>query len=219
MRATALALGSALGLAAATCGGEDPVPASPTWVDDVEPIIRGNCAHCHSADRGADGIIKGDGNRFDISDPASYGALAPVGAIGAKMMLPLILSAVTRDARRMPPAPATKLSDRAVRVLEAWAATGFARGTRTHNAKPTAALEGTPQRIGATLAVTILVKDDDGEVVVGKLTCGTAAVELPRAGRYQVTLDVVSAVPTGSPLTAELSDGQDAVTISLGSCP
>jgi hypothetical protein len=182
----------------------DPVPTVPTWVDDVEPILRGNCFHCHGTrpvhqdaarwdfyDRG-DPRLSGIGDFSDhlISgrDPAHF--MAILGLVDPTMS----------EGRRMPPPPAVRLTDRDRAVLDAWRDTGFQRGARPYNRAPTISWWPAPPRL--------LVQDGDEEQVLGKLTCDGGHLLLPRSGIFDL--------PGGlqPPCSAVLFDGQDLVSVS-----
>lgn len=201
----ALVLVGAAGLAA--CEGEAPVPASPTWVDDVEPILRGSCFHCHGA-----GARPDMANRWDVYDPAApsiteTGVKVPpeITAAGTTVRA-LQFWALTMDHKsegRMPPPPADPLPARDVEVLKRWAAAQPmpGRGTRRFNGKPAAAW--------LNIGKTFEVYDPDGEQVLGKITCGATSADLLRSGAH--------ALPMGAtpPCTLALSDGQDKVNVEL----
>ena len=58
------AFGALVAISAGGCTGEPAAPANPTWVNDVLPILAGNCLHCHGRQAGA----LGGGSRFDLYD-------------------------------------------------------------------------------------------------------------------------------------------------------
>ena len=65
-------------------------PAKPTWAD-VQPIVAGQCTHCH----GATASTSGSGYRFDFFDmsPEICGEASQV--LGANALLPKALAALT----------------------------------------------------------------------------------------------------------------------------
>lgn len=201
LRLAGAALFATAGLAA--CEGLDPVPASPTWVDDVQPILRANCFHCHGA-----GMRDADALRWDffyeLNDPKlaelNIPAASLPGPFNASRLL-LIKSRIQPGATpdlMMPPPPATQLGDRDRRVIEAFMAV---RGTRSPNQPPSAA----PGKPGY-----FVVSDGDREQVLGKLVCG-GGMEWPILGSG------AHMFPAGAtrPCTAWLYDGQDSVRVPL----
>lgn len=95
-------------LAQAACGPS--VPANPSWEEDVKPILAANCVRCHRAEpqNGAP-----DTFRLDVCD--DQGTVE-----GAATRIASALSRVQNDQRPMPPAPAARLSDRQIEVLQSW---------------------------------------------------------------------------------------------------
>ena len=85
-------------------------------------------------------------------------------------------------------------------MLDAWRATGFQRGTRPYNQRPTITWSPT--------APQLLVQDGDQEQVLGKLVCTGGEMLLPRSG--------IMTMPDGmqAPCSAVLFDGQDLVSVS-----
>src|SRR5262249_41591130 len=150
---------------------EAPAPENPTWVDDVEPIVRGNCFHCHGAGNKS---VNSAVFRWDFYDPnsqlsmigdfSSLAIMSPGGNIGMWVTgqgKPLVTDI-------MPPPPATPLDDRDTQVLTAWYGPmgmgSHPRGMRSPNHKPTADWLVKGQ--------SIVVSDEDREQVLGKITCG-----------------------------------------------
>ncbi len=209
----ALAATTFLAFAIASCGGDRSVPAEPTWFEDVEPILRGNCLHCHGSE-----AEKITGIRFDVYDTAdpSYAGLdvAAFQVIGARteaenMSFSARLSHPEAPGA-MPPLPAPRLSQRDVDVIVLWE-TNPIRGTRTGNHVPTATLIASSSH-DDKIDVSVLVADGDRDQVLGQLTYGMAVLPLPRTGAHHLTFDAAGA----QDLSATLSDGQDAVTVPLG---
>src|SRR5262245_29037441 len=93
------------------CGSEEPVPEQPTWINDVEPILRGNCFHCHGAGNQPNLKSQRWDFYFDPNDPKLKELGADVNLMAytveeAEIMSPYLrLDGVTR----MPPPPATRL--------------------------------------------------------------------------------------------------------------
>ncbi len=188
-------------VSASACGGEDPVPASPNWVDDVEPILRGNCFHCHGAGPRPDA----DAGRWDIFDSTTqdrFGALASGLDPVAKARRVVIYGRASANMPPMPPLPATRLSARDLDVLKNWSELETAqRGKRTPNSLPTAAW--------LTKGVSYLVTDGDHEQVLGKLTCGADEEHIRHSGAHKLPSNFKP------PCIVDLHDGQDATRARL----
>jgi hypothetical protein len=120
---------------ASACGTE-PVPGAPSFEKDVLPIMQSRCIRCH----GAGGTLNHDptyvghttplnswldsaDDRGDCNpDAATTGAPCKVGA---RTRIGMILAFVRApDSLRMPPAPAPRLTDRQIEVLQRWNDTG-----------------------------------------------------------------------------------------------
>ncbi len=195
-------LGAALALAPLACA--DPVPLIPTWVHDVEPILRGNCFHCHGDRPAHQHAARWD--FYDRADPR----LTAIGDFSKHLIsgndkvhfvaIRGFVDPSLDDGHRMPPPPSPRLSERDLAVLDAWSTTGFQRGTRAYNAVPTIVWSPPPTRL--------LVRDGDREQVLGKLTCAGGEMLLPRAGLFTL--------PEGmqAPCSALLYDGQDVAAVS-----
>src|SRR5262249_2139217 len=133
----------ALVTAAAACSNAT-APANPTWADDVQPIIQGNCSHCHGSSAKANGM----NFRFDICDAAAFidtGVTLPPSAGASNMvMAALIKNEITpHEGERafMPPPPASPLPDFERDTLINWVAKHEC-GNRKGNHKPKAKLVG-----------------------------------------------------------------------------
>lgn len=202
------------------CGAEDPVPAVPTWFADVQPILQGNCFHCH----GDNHTKAGTASRFDVYDPAdpayseftvSIGGIesrATDGIIGAKVMSATFMGLVgaTKVNERMPPPPASGLSARDQQVLKVWAKTKT-RGKRLVNQKPTALFAAEPKdaESDGLFVVSLDINDGDGDQVLGKVTVAGVDALITRSGRN--TFKFPSTGGAGAPVTVVLYDGQDRV--------
>jgi hypothetical protein len=192
----------------AACEAEPAVPAKPTWVDDVEPILRSNCFHCHGQAGNYAGLMTKRWDFYDFSDPK----LTALGMFGSSQDLVsandpahfALMSAYvqTPDLNgRMPPPPASGLDAREIQVLKGWMADGYQRGVRAANAKPTAAWLVKP--------TSVVVSDADREQVLGKISCGNAEQPILHSG--------TTTLPQGwmPPCTVTLYDGQDMVSVNL----
>jgi hypothetical protein len=213
------------------CGVEAPVPDKPTWADDVLPILRANCFHCHGPVARA---FKYGTTRWDVydlvmpvidplhpivptetamnfadlgfsqtndPDDPMNNAVLFTGAKHHAAVIKLEVVLPPDDPSHMPPAPATPLSARDVQVLSNWADTGAALGKRRPNQKPTIHW--------LQKGKTYEVLDGDGDQVLGQLDCGGMTVQIMRSG--------TGALPSGAspPCTARLYDGFDLVPANL----
>jgi hypothetical protein len=209
-------------LASLGCEGPSPVLAKPTWVDDVEPILRANCFHCHGS---ANPDPAGTSQRWDFYD-LNDNAVKAIGVFTPDLlqmmkwasgkdhagMFSLYVGMPASAPTRMPPPPAIQISSSDVQTLKNWLATGIPasdttpavpplRGTRIHNKLPTAAWLVKPS--------TIVVSDGDLEQVLGKVTCQGADEPVLHTGTTKL--------PTGwqPPCTVTLFDGQDTTIVNL----
>lgn len=179
----------------------DPVPAQPTWVEHVEPILRGNCFHCHGG-----AAPQGDVGRWDVYDKLDP-QLARIGNFADSMISgkdPAHFIAIRGfvdpgidEARRMPPAPATRLTQRDLLILDGWRTAGFPRGQRQPNRVPTIRWLDPPS--------FFVVNDEDREQVLGRIDCQGGQMLLPRSGAFILPDDLAP------PCSAILYDGQDLV--------
>lgn len=199
------------------CGTEAPVPDKPTWAEDVLPILRGNCFHCHGPSAAAIrakfpkvGIYRWD--VLDLNDP-NYAAVGFGEVTEGTPAVKVFRSANTAtnfnvalayvkpeadEAGRMPPPPATRLSARDIAVLENWTKNNFAPGQHSPNHKPAISW----LQKNKILAVT----DEDGDQVLGKLDCDGMEVLLDRSGSHTLPSGV------SGPCAATLYDGWGELT-------
>ncbi len=203
---------------ASGCGGDAPVPEQPTWVADVEPILRAHCFHCHGATAATMGR-----QRFDVFSLADYGDMRPgpgVAITSARDLATSLAAFTTTLDRniRMPPPPALALTDRDLVVIERWAARPT-RGERTDNRLPRADLLLPTVWIGEQLQVAILVRDEDRESVLGKVQIdGAPPADILRTGSQTLIIDAPPA-SVGKQITARLSDGWTTRAYQLGVVP
>jgi hypothetical protein len=204
-----------LGLAAVLgCGTEAPAPDKPTWVDDVMPILQANCFHCHGATASYDKWGTNRWDVYDLTDPnyAMIGAGEVKDAEGRRIVvsakdkphfgtIPIYVSVDATDDARMPPPPATRLSNRDITVLDNWAKTGFTLGSHNPNHRPVL--------VRLDQGKEFVVTDEDGDQVKGKLDCGGTEVLLDRSGNQTL--------PEGAsaPCSGMLYDGFDLVSVEL----
>jgi hypothetical protein len=215
MRPTAALL---LLLAGAACAPE--VPAEPTWVDDVRPILAANCIRCHSPPYigGVPQYFRLDMYEDDLAiDPVFDEPVWGAAHVSDQNAFNDVL--VTRVT--MP--PRFPLTDRQTDVLIAWGEAGAPKGEpREGNSPPTMTVVGdiavSPGRVG----LSYVIEDADGDIVTGVIMAdpGGGADPDPIVGTNELFAgrDSVSfALPTATyELFAEIDDGSERVTVELG---
>ncbi len=206
---------SALG----ACEGPAPVPANPTWAEDVLPILRGNCFGCHGAGPTC-GTEKKEGCRplaalrWDVYDPADFPNAAEAGITsGVRGAIQNLIARAKSDDARMPPPPASPLDDRQIQTLENFAKTieaaagpaaiAKAKGRHTPNHVPFARLVSRSVQSG-TLTVLFEVVDRNDDQVLGSATAGGDPILIDRSGGH--TLKFPGAAKDAA-ITVTLSDG------------
>jgi hypothetical protein len=203
-----------------TFGCAAPIaPDKPSWDVDVEPIIKGNCSHCH----GELASQIAPAYRIDVCDPAPLKDGAGIDGLvtGAAVVSGTIVMTITDPGlpSRMPPAPALPLSDYDITVLKNWAKVVTDSGVQTackkqsSNHDPKARLI-TTRWDGDDLWATIEVSDSDGDQVFTKVKAGSASYDLLSAGRREIKL---SGARMGDPITVKMADGYNSpseITIS-----
>jgi hypothetical protein len=158
-------LGLALGAGLAACGGE--VPASPTYFDDVQPILRANCVRCHGAVPSDPKIAKFRLDRYVKGDVATFDAWDYAQA-SAGDAAPMIRVAVDLQAPAMPPDYA--LTERQREILTRWVEQGAPKGTRANRA-PGIELVAPAEPTTADQALDVMIRawDDDGDGLIVQL--------------------------------------------------
>jgi hypothetical protein len=199
----------------AGCAPDDTVPAHPTWVDDVQPILRGNCLNCH----GATALKTARIMRWDVCDLTAFAEVGPfqndplhadpmdpeVEFIGARTRIPQTFTTYLQphgaEGPLMPPRPSPALSEQQLRILAAWIKDPVC-GKRASNHKPAAVwLNDQNDKVQVT--------DLDGDQVLGTMTCGLSQTLISHTGAADL--------PAGAhaPCVLKLSDGQDSVSLEL----
>ncbi len=201
------------------CGGEPAVPEHPTWAD-VQPIINGECSHCH----GATASTTGFGTRLDFyemtAEACGEAARALPGGILAAGSATSILIDVTApndgSRPRMPPAPAPTLRDWERETLLRWARQPIKGPPPAGNRAPTIQVSGLPKVVDESLRFSALVDDADGDEVVGLVKIADAVFAMRSSGSFAV--DIPSKTWPAGPqrLTAVLCDGWSSVPYDLG---
>jgi hypothetical protein len=224
------ALFGVLALAGA-CSGPPPVPEHPTWAD-VEPILRGQCNHCHGASAeatgstaGINGLVGGAVYRldfFDVSDGSCGDAAAAVGpataARNAASLMRESVASVNGNRPRMPPAPAPVLSQWEREVIDRWTrmAPPAKGGPPWTNRMPRLQVYNLPAAADDLMRFTVIASDPDDDPVIGVINAGGALVKLDRSGSFAVTVDT-RAWPKGKQtLTAVLCDGWGNQAFTVG---
>ncbi len=219
---------SALPLLALACSN-DP-PAIPTWDQDVYPILRGSCGHCHGATADVQNMgatMYTPNTRYDICNSTAFNntfmneqlwivgsdmmGKPVVDGAGPKASLLAVYVRAPVPAMRMPPPPASPLSDYEAAVLDRWANVNKGSCTKqAPNHKPQRTIVSGPEAVQGSnkVAVTVEVTDPDGDAVFGYVKLGNAAPQVIKgAGRGRYEFDGGRAT---DPLTIKLFDGYDA---------
>jgi hypothetical protein len=216
---------------AGACAGPPDLPEHPTWAD-VEPILRGQCNHCHGATAettgstsAITGLVAGAVYRldfFDINDGTCGEAAAaiPPSAAARSMATQMreSVASVNGNRPRMPPAPAPLLSQWEREVIDRWTRMPPPQkgGPPWTNRLPRLQIFNFPRTADAELKFTAILSDPDGDPVVGVVNAGGAVVKLDRAGSFAVTLDTAAWARGKQTLTAVLCDGWGNQTFQVG---
>jgi hypothetical protein len=212
--------GALLGaLALGGCAGDPSVPEHPTWAD-VQPIIRGECSHCH----GATATTTGAAYRLDFydmtADVCGEAARALPGGILAATAASLIAADVMPPAdgtqARMPPAPAPGLHAWERDTLARWAAQPVKGPPPDGNHAPTIQVTGLPRMVNESLRFSALLEDADGDAVVGVLKAGATLFAMPSSGSFAVDIPSQGWPAGPQRLTAVLCDGWVSAPFDLG---
>lgn len=195
----------ALALVLAGCGAG--VPQSPTYFQDVQPILQANCARCHGADAyepeiagfRLDRYVKGDARTLDAWDYRDA----------------IVKHTVEHAAPAMP--PGYVLTARQQQILQRWVAQGAPKGTRSNRAPQLELLSPAagPVTVDQALTVDFRAWDEDGDglaILLGARekgsTGGDVLVSGLGGGQREVELDLgVVASKRTYELFAVLDDG------------
>ncbi len=189
--------------------GSDPVQ-SPTWLEDVRPIVQANCLRCHTPPS-----IGGAPSDFRLD---SYEDTAlPDGRVlrGAKTMARFIAFRAGEDGT-MPPDGAR--SDGQRDTLINWWQAGAPLGNVSGNSLPTAELLSELSPVDDTeISLLYQVDDADGDLVSGSLRVGDLFVSgLVTNGRGSADIDPAQ-LPAGNyPIVLSLTDDLSQADITLG---
>jgi len=214
--------------AALGCGAEQPVPDAPTWAQDVQPILRANCFHCHGPtasfrlyrtlrwdvyDLGEEPYQRMGFEKVfeDVVGAAQPTKMATFFGANDSSHSGVITAYVNPEAgpTRMPPPPATPLTERDRAVLQRWS------DLLKQGAVPGAVLKGShqpnrpPSMRWLQQPSLAIVRDDDGDQVLGRLDCTGGEVRIEHSGA------VPFAENTKPPCRGTLYDGYEEATVSL----
>ena len=215
---------------AGACAGAPDLPEHPTWAD-VEPILRGQCNHCHGATAettGSAAALTGAPGAvyrldfFDINDGAcgeAAMAISPASvARSVATQMRESVASVNGNRPRMPPAPAPLLSQWEREVIDRWTrmpppAKG---GAPWSNRMPRLQVFSFPRTADDSLKFSAILSDPDDDPVIGVINAAGAMVKLDRAGSFAVSIDT-TAWPRGKQtLTAVLCDGWGNQSFQVG---
>jgi hypothetical protein len=211
----ALALG-------AGCEGPPPVPTNPTWAD-VSPILQGQCNHCHGSTARTTGSLGAAVYRFDFFDVTD----AVCGEAAAAMELPALAAAsagliaddVTPTVGRrpkMPPAPASVLSDWERETLQRWADAPIKGPPPPGNTRPRIRINRLPATATSELSFVATTEDPDNDSVVGVIRLGNLMIKMDHPGTFSVRFNLAG-MPSGTQrLSAVLCDGWGNEEYDLG---
>ncbi|MBA3459196.1 MAG: hypothetical protein H0T46_04490 [Deltaproteobacteria bacterium] len=150
---------------ASACGGD--VPDKPTYFDDVQPILRANCARCHGADPSDPKISKFRLDRYVKDDVATFDVWDFAQGSGPDAA-PIVRVAVDHEAPAMP--PDYSLTDRQRDILARWVDQGAPKGTRENRLPEITLIAPTDATIAdQSLDLTFRAKDADLDGLVVQL--------------------------------------------------
>jgi hypothetical protein len=117
-----LAATLSLALSSAACG--PIVPVSPTWKDDIRPLMVSRCIRCHSASFRVDPSVKPP---LPVIDPAmpsffnfDFATFGEIPQLNLDVLKMAPQYCTTKGMLFMPPPPAEALEDWQIDMLEAW---------------------------------------------------------------------------------------------------
>lgn len=189
--------------AMAMTAGCAELPAAPTYLDDVRPLLLANCVRCHAAPT-ACGAPDRRGYRLDHW--SDVGADRGVAALTERIAIRAV------DAATMPPDRA--LADREREVLRRWQRAGSPRGERPDDAPPTLTLASavpTAEPADQRVALAYDVRDPDGDTVLWSIGWRREGVDGALAerladGRGQLDVDLGVLAAGTYQLVATLDD-------------
>lgn len=223
MHRLALALPFSFPLAFGACQPEPVAPTNPTWAD-VEPILRGECNHCHGGSAAETGALGGAVFRFDFYDmtPETCGeAVAAMAQPGlARASAGLIAADVTPafgvPRPRMPPAPARVLADWQRETLQRWAERPVKGAMPADNQAPRLDVRRFPATVNRRLSFVTILSDPDGSSAVGVIKVRDVVFKMDRPGSFAVEIDAATWPAGTHKVTAVLCDGWQTATLEIG---
>jgi hypothetical protein len=210
-------------LVSIACQAPPQAPEHPTWAD-VQPILQGQCNHCHGATARTTGSIGAATYRFDFFDVDD----AVCGEAAVAMELPALASASAKLIKtditpptygrpRMPPAPAEVLHDWELETISRWADQPVKGPPPPGNRRPRIQvnrLESTA--VQGQLSFIATVDDPDADSVIGVIQIGDRVFKMDHPGTFAVKLDLTG-MPAGTQrLGAVLCDGWGNAAYDLG---
>lgn len=199
-------------------GGCAPeVPATPTWTEDVRPLLMANCARCHTDPpiQGAPSFLRLDSYEDwpnSIQDPAA----------GAATLVESIIRRGSDEDNPMPPLIGP-LNDRQIELLENWAQAGTPRGEpMAGNTAPEVTIQpGQIDQANQTVTIQYEITDVDDDFVLAALRAddGTESVLISatlRRGAGEVVWDITDVPGATYDLSVELDDGSTHRTVDFG---
>ncbi len=206
------------------------VPATPSFQQDVLPILAANCVRCHGfptiggappefrLDSFAD-IVVSDGEARaepacggDPGDPA-----AEVVICGAARYA--LISSIRTDAETAPMPPRFPLDDYQIETLSRWAETPERGAPHANNHVPVVSVEEVSQA-GTLVTLRVRVDDEDRDLIAGTLRANVDTVErfvgAVRSGTVEIAWDTTG-IPAGDhALIAYVDDGAQVHAVALG---
>ena len=182
------------------------VPDSPTWADDVAPILAANCVRCHTVP-----AIGGapDSFRLDTYDDWTLDDGRVIR--GAGTMADYIRQRIAPASQAVPVMPPpegfARLTDRQIDVLVNWTENLGSDGrpergpARDGNRPPEMTIRSKTMNSDGALVIDYEIRDPDGEPVVGELAVGDSADGATvvshdlHDGRGQVIWDIATFTP------------------------
>jgi len=179
----------------------------PTWVDDVYPILQGQCLHCHGADFEANKANR----RFDFLDIKVCEDLGTGIDSDPKKLEFYVTPDDETGGVLMPPAPARPLEDWQIETIKNWEKTKNPIGKRANNKSPTLTVETSVSK--GKLTLSYVAADADGDPVLGEIKVGdNLSHRFSSTGSGRVTFDLAG--ESGKlKVTARLCDGWKLVSL------
>lgn len=211
-------------LSTGAAGCTPSAPDSPTWAEDVAPIMAANCVRCHTVP-----AIGGAPDSFRLDTYEDW--VGDDGRVirGAGTMTSYIMQRIEprQGVAPMPPEEGfAELTSRQVDVLRNWAENlggdrRAAKGpARDDNRAPEMTVDLVDQDDG-TLAIDYRIDDPDGDIVTGELVVGDSAdggITVSRelhSGSGRVIWDVGTFAPGSYSIFAVLRDTSGSYELDL----